>query len=155
MTASDPAGSVTTPAFPRPAASIAVFRGDNVLLAERGNPPVAGLWSLPGGHIESGEKAREAALRELAEETGVTAEIADVTAVHDVIVRDKSGVVTVHYVLSVFYGRWLAGEPVAATDCRDARFVALDDLKEYALTPGAELIIRTAYNRLTAKPECS
>ena len=143
---------MTLPVIPRPAASIAVFRGADVLLVERGKPPVAGLWSLPGGHIETGEKARDAALRELAEETGVTAEIADVTAVHDVIVRDKGGMVTVHYVLSVFYGRWVAGEPVAATDCRDARFVALDDLKGYALTPGAEHIIRTAYNRFTTKP---
>ena len=151
MTASDPAGSVTKLVLPRPAASIAVFRGGDVLLVERGKPPVAGLWSLPGGHIEAGEKARDAALRELAEETGVTAEIADVTAVHDVIVRDKAGAVSVHYVLSVFYGRWVAGEPVAATDCRDARFVALDDLKRYALTPGAERIIRTAYNRFISK----
>ena len=56
-------------------ASIAVFKGDTVLLVQRGRAPFRGLWSLPGGSIEPGESAREAALRELKEETGITAEI--------------------------------------------------------------------------------
>ena len=56
-------------------ASIAVFKGDTVLLVQRGRAPFRGLWSLPGGSIEPGESASEAALRELKEETGITAEI--------------------------------------------------------------------------------
>lgn len=35
----------------------------------------AGKWSLPKGHIESGEKPEEAAVRETFEETGIEAEI--------------------------------------------------------------------------------
>ena len=57
------------------AASIAVFREGRVLIARRGRAPNAGLYSLPGGAIEAGETAREAALRELREEVGVEAEI--------------------------------------------------------------------------------
>ena len=33
------------------------------------------LWSLPKGHIEAGETAEQAAVREVAEETGITGEI--------------------------------------------------------------------------------
>lgn len=33
------------------------------------------LWSLPKGHIEHGETAEQAALREVAEETGISGEI--------------------------------------------------------------------------------
>ena len=33
------------------------------------------LWSLPKGHIEAGETPEEAAIREVAEETGITSEI--------------------------------------------------------------------------------
>ncbi|MCL4765937.1 MAG: NUDIX hydrolase [Hyphomicrobiaceae bacterium] len=134
--------------WPRAAASAAVFRGGAVLLVERGKPPAGGVWSLPGGHIEPGETAREAARREVAEETGVTAELLGLADVHDVIIRDAAGALTAHYLLAVFYGRWLAGEPMAATDCRDARFVALGDVGSYPLTPGAQRIIETAH-RLT------
>ena len=56
-------------------ASIAVFKGDTVLLVQRARAPFRGLWSLPGGSIEPGESAREAAFRELKEEAGITAEI--------------------------------------------------------------------------------
>ncbi len=58
------------------AASIAVFREGKVLLAQRGKAPARGLFSLPGGRIEPGERMAEAVLRELQEEVGLSAEIA-------------------------------------------------------------------------------
>ena len=61
------------PTRPFLAASIAVFRDGQVLLAERAAPPAARLFSLPGGLVEPGESLQEAALRELEEETGVEA----------------------------------------------------------------------------------
>lgn len=136
------------PKWPRAAASGVIFRDGTVLLVERGKPPVSGVWSLPGGHIEPGETAREAASREIMEETGITAELLGLADVHDVIIKDRSGALTAHYLLAVFYGRWLAGEAVAATDCRSARFVALEDVGNYALTDGAERIIEAARRRL-------
>ena len=44
--------------WPRAAASAAIFRGDAVLLVKR-SKPVSAVSSLPGGHIEPGERARE------------------------------------------------------------------------------------------------
>ena len=43
--------------FPRPGVSAAVFRDGDVLLVRRGKLPLRGIWSLPGGHIEAGERA--------------------------------------------------------------------------------------------------
>lgn len=138
------------PAWPRAAASAAIFRGDEVLVVERGKGALPGLWSLPGGHIEPGERARDAALREVGEETGITAGIMALVDVHDVILRDEHGGLRAHYVLSVYCGRWLGGEPAAASDSRDARFIALEEIDGLRMTPGAQDIIRRAKARLAA-----
>lgn len=42
-----------------------------VLLIERGDEPFKGYWALPGGFVNPNESADQAAVRELAEETGV------------------------------------------------------------------------------------
>jgi ADP-ribose pyrophosphatase YjhB (NUDIX family) len=134
--------------WPRAAASAAIFRGDTVLLVERGSGPSAGAWSLPGGHIEPGETAAAAALREIGEETAIAAELIGLADLRDVIRRDSAGALLAHYVIAVYYGRWREGEPVAGSDSRAARFVPLDELDQYPLTEGTARIIRNAASRM-------
>ena len=43
-----------------------------VLLINRGNEPFKGKWAVPGGFINMDEEIEDAAVRELAEETGLT-----------------------------------------------------------------------------------
>ena len=119
------------------------MRNNNVLIVERGKGSLPGLWSLPGGHIEVGETARAAAQREVMEETGIRVQIHDIVDVHDVIIRDTGGILTAHYVLSIYFGVWQSGEPQAASDARTARFVNPDDLAQYSMTPRvAEFVTR-------------
>ncbi|MEA1941298.1 MAG: NUDIX domain-containing protein [Pseudomonadota bacterium] len=113
---------------PRPVASagIVVFRGEEVLLIKRGKPPYEGEWSLPGGKIEYGETAAEAALRELAEETGTTARITGLIDVIDSIGdREPGRPGDWHYVLVDFAAVWTGGEPSADDDVTEAAFFPL------------------------------
>lgn len=108
---------------PVPAVGVVCFRGDEVLLIRRGQPPRLGEWSLPGGRIEPGEGAREAALRELAEETGVQARLIGLVDVVDGIFPDAGR----HYVLIDYAAVWTGGEVVAGDDAAEAAFVPFDE----------------------------
>ncbi|MES1156815.1 MAG: NUDIX hydrolase [Alphaproteobacteria bacterium] len=119
---------------PIAAAGIVVFRGKDVLLVRRGKPPLQDRWSLPGGRIEWGETARDAALRELKEETGVEAELVGLVDVVDAVMnRSEGGEPWAHYVLIDFAARWTKGEPRAGDDASDARFFPPDEIENLGL----------------------
>lgn len=120
--------------WPKAAASAAIFRDGKVLIGLRGKDPRRMVWSLPGGHIEPGEKAQAAAVREIHEETGVDAAVHGLAAINDVIINDEDGGIRAHYLLTIFYGSWLAGEPSPADDCADARFVYPDEIERFETT---------------------
>jgi ADP-ribose pyrophosphatase YjhB (NUDIX family) len=126
-----------------------IFRGDSVLLVERGKGAPAGIWSLPGGHIEPGERAMEAARREVLEETGLDVTIIGLADVRDVLLRDQTGQLHAHYVLAVFYGRAGDGEPHAGTDARNAAFVPSSAIAGLTLTPGVREVIAKARDLLS------
>jgi mutator protein MutT len=54
------------------AASVALLKRPEILLIQRQREPSAGLWTFPGGRLEAGETAEQAAARELKEELGLT-----------------------------------------------------------------------------------
>ena len=130
-------GSLPTPV---PAVGVVCLRGDSVLLIRRGTPPRQGEWSLPGGRIEPGERAVDAALRELREETGVEAEITGLIDVVDGLFPEAGR----HYVLIDYAARWVSGEPVAGDDALEARFVALDEVERLIAWSETRRIIRLA-----------
>ncbi|TBW34426.1 NUDIX domain-containing protein [Siculibacillus lacustris] len=122
--------------------SVCVFRGDRVLMIRRGKAPGIGLWAPVGGGIEAGESARDAALRETLEETGVTARIVGVSGRRLILRRDDDGLLGVD--LIVHAAAWVAGEPVAGDDAAEARFVTDADLSRLDLMPGVLPFIRVA-----------
>jgi 8-oxo-dGTP diphosphatase len=129
---------------PRPAASACVFRGNEVLLVQRGKPPYLGAWSLPGGLIEPGETAIDAATREVLEETGISCRLHSIAGVNDVILRDTNGALTHHFVISAFAGCG-DGEPVAGSDAMAAVFVPLTEIAGRGLGRRVCQIIMTAH----------
>ena len=69
-------------ADPKVAAALVVEQDGKILLVRRAHEPFRGLWTLPGGFINSGEDPAEAAIRECVEETGLTAQITGILAIH-------------------------------------------------------------------------
>ena len=131
----------------RDGASIAVFKDRKVLLVKRARPPFAGLWSLAGGKREGQEAPREAARRELKEETGIEA---DVEGVVDLvkIPRDKEDSGGTTYRLTVFYGRPTGGILKPGGDAVVAAWVHLDDVEALPMTEGTADLIWVAAHKV-------
>jgi 8-oxo-dGTP diphosphatase len=133
-------------AHERPIAAVGVvcLRGEEMLLIRRGAPPLEGAWSLPGGRIEWGERASDAALRELKEETGCDADIVGLIDVVDGVWPDR------HYVLVNYAARWRVGEPTAGDDARDARFFSPSELSDLGLWSETLRVIEAARRMVDA-----
>lgn len=130
---------------PQPAVGTVCFKGEDVLLIRRGTKPLAGDWSLPGGRIEFGERAEAAALRELKEETGVTARITGLVDVVDAIFTSRtSGAVTRHYVLFDYAAVWISGEPEAGDDADHAEWISPPRLAELPIWAETRRVIDKA-----------
>jgi ADP-ribose pyrophosphatase YjhB (NUDIX family) len=134
------------------AASVAVFRDGRVLLAARGTPPMAHVYTLPGGHVEPGETLAQAALRELDEEVGVKAEIVGFLAPVEIIETDPDGRARLHFVVCAHAARWLSGEPQTGLEALDVRWVREDEVAGLPTTPGLAAILRRAFALVDEPP---
>lgn len=132
------------PAAPVVAVGVVLLDGDRVLLIERGRPPNAGKWTVPGGGVETGESMREAAARELFEETGLAARIGPIVEVLERIVTDEDGRVRYHYVIVDFLGTEPSGQLAATSDAAAARFVRIEELGSLDLTDDLQPVIERA-----------
>jgi 8-oxo-dGTP diphosphatase len=132
---------------PVAAVGVVCLRRDEVLLIRRGKPPLEDSWSLPGGRIEWGERAADAALRELMEETGCSAEIVGLIDVVDGLLSRRGAADEPpwgHYVLIDYAARWTGGEPKAGDDAREARFFSAAELVALDLWSETRRIIEAA-----------
>ena len=100
-----------------------VKRGDTILLIQRGRDPWKGSWALPGGFVDHGEDPKDAAIRELAEETGLSGQMVGLVTVRGDPLRDPR-----KHVVSIVYEVQADGddEPVGGDDADDARFWPID-----------------------------
>lgn len=125
-----------------------VFRGEDVLLIQRGKPPRLGSWSLPGGAQHLGEGAQDAARRELLEETGITVGPLLLADVIDSVTRDGAGAVHYHYTIVDYCAEWVSGTAIAGDDVQAVAWVRPEELVRYALTDEALAVIAISRKRL-------
>jgi 8-oxo-dGTP diphosphatase len=119
---------------PQLAVSVVVRRDGAILLVQRGTDPYRGYWSLPGGRVVFGERLRDAALRELFEETGVEATIGAEIGVFE-IVRDPLAPAS-HFVIVTFAAEYRSGTAVARDDAAAAEWVPEREIRGRPLAEG-------------------
>jgi mutator protein MutT len=116
-----------------------------VLLVQRGRPPRAGSWGLPGGLLEIGETLVAGVQREVREECGIEIAVGAVAGVFEPITHDAAGRVEYHYVVVDFWARWISGEAQAQDDAAAVAWVALDALDAYDLLPESRRVVEQAH----------
>ncbi len=113
---------------PTPTVDVIIQTDPGIVLIRRRNPP-HGL-ALPGGFIDEGESAEEAAVREAREETGLEVELLELLSVYSDPARDPR-----KHTLSVTYTARAPGSPAASDDAEAVLTVPVAEL-EVALAAG-------------------
>lgn len=114
--------------------AIVLAADDRILLVRRGRPPGVGLWTVPGGKLEPGERLADAVVREVLEETAVAVTCGPLVEVIERVIPGDPGW---HYVILDYLATPLGDVVVrAGDDVTDARWVSEAELAELPLTDG-------------------
>jgi 8-oxo-dGTP diphosphatase len=92
-----------------------------IVLVKRKSPPPG--WGLPGGFIDYGESAENAAIREAREETSLQVQLVELFHVYSDPKRDPRK----HTISTVFIAK-ASGTPEGGDDAAEARIFTKDDL---------------------------
>jgi ADP-ribose pyrophosphatase YjhB (NUDIX family) len=104
-----------------------------------------GDWELPGGYVDPGESASDAAIRETAEDSGITAEITGLAGTYTdpghVIADPRAGQVRQPFAVC-FHARPLSGSPGGdQVETSDARWFATGDIGALPIRPAMRIRI--------------
>ncbi|MEP4036894.1 MULTISPECIES: NUDIX hydrolase [unclassified Pseudophaeobacter] len=132
--------SLIQPARPVLGAIAVVYHQGQVILIQRKTEPNLGWWGFPGGHVELGETAMQAATRELFEETSVIARPLNYLTNIDVLLRNEAGEIQKQYLLTAVLCAYESGTPVPDDDAQQACWLPVDELENR----GLELIDQVA-----------
>lgn len=122
-----------------------------ILLIRRRSQPFQGGWALPGGFVDPDECLEDCALRELAEETGITGVFLEQLYTFGKPDRDPR-----ERIISVAYYALAPAEilsPIAGSDAAEVRWFTFDALPELAFDHRD--VIELAQQRLRAKLDYS
>jgi len=128
-----------------------VIREGLILLIQRGQEPLKGWWTLPGGLVETGERLEAAVRRETLEETGLLVKPAGIAAVFERIMPDREGRTEFHFVIVDYLCQFESGAVQAASDVADAGWFTADEMRALKMAPGTAGVIQKAIAMLESR----
>ena len=140
------------PERPYLAVSAAIIRDGHVLIARRARGASLGIFTLPGGVVESGETLHEAVVREVSEETGIAIEPLALAGHREYISRDEAGRVQRHFVILCYAARWISGEGTPQLEeLSELRWIRPAELAGLKTTEGLAAIVAAAFAQIEAQ----
>jgi 8-oxo-dGTP diphosphatase len=118
-----------------------------VLLVERGRPPHAGSWTLPGGKVEPGESLAEAIQREVLEETGLEVRVLEETELVELRGDGYAYAVHEHLCVPADASTDVDAAIRAGDDARAVRWTAPDEFDALDVTPEVRAVVARAAKR--------
>jgi 8-oxo-dGTP diphosphatase len=134
------------PDRPCVAVGAVVFKDDRVLLVRRGKSPAAGQWAIPGGSVKIGERLRDAAEREIKEETGITIRAEAPVFQFESIEKDDTGQVRFHFIIIDVAATYLGGDICPGDDAADARWVSAAELRDLQVNSVTRSMLKNLYS---------
>jgi 8-oxo-dGTP diphosphatase len=116
-------------------AAVLVEKDGKFLLREELLESGKKYWIIPGGHVEFGETIRDAAVREIKEETGIDVKITGFIG-HEEVIRTQFDY---HTVIFFFRGMPCDGNII---ETKDARFFSSQEIENLNLVDSAKTIFR-------------
>ena len=118
---------------PTPGVGAVIVEDGRLLLVRRGRGAYQDYWAVPGGRQRRGETMREAVIREVGEETGLTVDVREVVWAGDIM--DDGQPPAYHYAVVDFAATPTGGHLEAGDDAAEVRWVPVDEVRSMRLTP--------------------
>jgi 8-oxo-dGTP diphosphatase len=130
-------------ASPKLIAGCIIVRDNRVLLLKRGNEPALGKWTFPGGFVDFRERAIDAAIRETAEEVGLSAKVERLHGVYTHTSNHNAQVI-------VYLATAKAGETRPSNEATEIRYFAQDEIPWDALAFPSTVDALTDWTRMVS-----
>ena len=125
---------------PRLGSAVLVEKDGKFLLGKRNKANANGLWVIPGGGVRYGETIKEAAVREIKEETNLDIELVKAIGFKEIINLPGK----YHTIVFFHLAKPKNMDIKASEDCSEVEFFTIDEIKKLDTVKSVEWVLRKA-----------